>query len=212
VASIAKLLNMTDIQQGDKMKNQTANRSAFIALFAALISIASFIAIPVGALGVPIVLQNMIVVLAGVVLGIEGAAAVALFMVLGALGFPVFSGGRSGIAPFFAPAGGYLIGYLFAAFFAGLIAGRPSLLNGKENFLKIFAASVLGFLIIYLAGTPRLAQIIMQTKNISFVESIKPAIVGGVLPYIIGDAIKLIILIPLALKLRPVVARYLCKE
>jgi biotin transport system substrate-specific component len=190
-----------------------ANHSAFIALFAALISITSFIAVPVGPLGVPIVLQNMLVVLAALVLGIQGAVAVALFMLLGILGFPVFSGGRSGLAPFFAPAGGYLIAYLFASIIAGIICGSPKPFEKKlSSLIKISIASFVSFAIIYAVGTPRLAQIIMQNKQITFSQSIKPAIVAGILPYIAGDIIKLIIMIPLALKLRPIAARYLWKE
>ncbi|MDR2860216.1 MAG: biotin transporter BioY [Elusimicrobiota bacterium] len=193
------------------MKNKNITQTAFIALFAALISISCFIAVPVGALGVPIVLQNMIVILAGAVLGIRGAAAVLLFMAAGILGLPVFAGGRSGLAPFFAPAGGYLIGYFFSALFAGIVLGKPAVTEklNAVRYIKIAVIIFISFLIIYIFGTARLAQIIMDTKQIAFLQSIKPAIFAGVLPYIIGDFIKLIILIPLSAKLRIIIAGYL---
>jgi biotin transporter BioY len=63
--------------------------------------------------------------------------------------------------------------------------------------------------IIYFAGTGRLAQIIMQNNSLSLPQAIVSAVAAGVLPYLVGDVIKLIILIPLTAKLRPVAARYI---
>ena len=197
------------------MKKQNALiKSAFIALFAAFISISCFIAIPTGAAGIPIVLQNMIVILAGLILGgLGGAAAVALFMIFGILGFPVFSGGRSGIAPFLAPAGGYLIGYLFAALFAGLIAGKAKISKAsRSDYLRILISASVGFAVIYIFGTTRLVFIIMNAENLSLIKSTKFALIAGVLPYLLGDLIKLIILIPLAVQLRPIAASYLASS
>jgi biotin transport system substrate-specific component len=197
------------------MKKQNAlTKSAFIALFAAFISIACFIAIPTGAAGIPIVLQNMIAILAGLILGgVSGAAAVALFMLFGVLGFPVFSGGRSGIAPFLAPAGGYLVGYFFAAFFSGLIAGKPKISRpNRSDYLKILIAASIGFALIYIFGTARLVFVIMNGENLPFIKSLKFALTAGVLPYLLGDIIKLLILVPLAVKLRPIAASYLASN
>ena len=97
----------------------------FTALFAAFTAAGAFIAIPIGP--VPIVLQNLFAVLAGLILGsLMGSASVALYLLAGILGLPVFAGGTGGIARFAGPTGGYLPGYLLAALTAGLIAGRPS--------------------------------------------------------------------------------------
>ena len=72
-------------------------RSVFIALFAALICSGCFISIPIGL--VPVTVQNMFALMSGVILGsIHGAAAVGIFLLLGALGIPVFSGVKGGIA------------------------------------------------------------------------------------------------------------------
>ncbi|NQU65132.1 MAG: biotin transporter BioY, partial [SAR324 cluster bacterium] len=69
--------------------------TVYASLFAALISAGAFMAIPIGP--VPIVLQNMFVLLAGVILGWKwGVASVLIYLLAGAVGFPVFSGGRGG--------------------------------------------------------------------------------------------------------------------
>lgn len=97
---------------------------AYVAVFAALIAaLALTPAIPIGTLGVPITLQTLGVALAGLCLGAwRGAAAVALYLMVGLAGLPVFSGGRAGLAVLVGPTGGYLIGFLFSAFAVGLVA------------------------------------------------------------------------------------------
>ncbi|MDR1785894.1 MAG: biotin transporter BioY, partial [Spirochaetaceae bacterium] len=102
-------------------------RSVFIALFAAIIGVSGFVAIPAGPAGVPIVLQNMMVLLAGTVLGgFQGAAAVGLYILGGVLGLPVFAGGRSGLASLASPSGGFIVGYFIGAAAAGIFLQAPS--------------------------------------------------------------------------------------
>lgn len=98
---------------------------ALIASFAALIAACALLpAIPIGGL-VPITLQTFGVILAGAVLGARrGALAVLLYLVLGAIGLPVFSGGSAGLAPFAGPTVGYLLAFPFAAWLAGFIVER----------------------------------------------------------------------------------------
>ncbi|MFH2130143.1 MAG: biotin transporter BioY, partial [bacterium] len=92
--------------------------TVYAALFAALISAGAFMAIPIGP--VPIVLQNMFVLLAGVLLGWKwGAASVLIYLLAGAVGFPVFSAGRGGVAHLLGPTGGYLLSYIPAVIVAG---------------------------------------------------------------------------------------------
>jgi biotin transport system substrate-specific component len=184
----------------------------FVALFAALIAVTCFVAVPAGPLGVPIVLQNMFVLLAGTVLGsIQGAAATGLFMVAGALGLPVFSGGHGGPAALASPSGGYIVGYFFGSLVAGVILGRPVVTEKAtmKQYTKIAGAALVGMGIIYFAGTGRLAQIIMQRNSLNPIQAIVPAVTAGVLPYLAGDVIKLLILIPLTARLRPLAARYI---
>lgn len=97
---------------------------ALVAVFAALIVVAAVVpGIPVGSLGVPITLQTLAVMLAGLSLGaVRGSLAVLLYLVLGFAGLPVFSGGRSGLQVMTTPSAGYLVAFVVAAFVVGLAA------------------------------------------------------------------------------------------
>ena len=93
-----------------------------IALFAALIAALGLVPKFTLAFGVPITAQSLGVMLCGTVLGAKrGFLAVALFILLVAMGLPLLSGGRGGIALFSSPSGGFLIGFPFAAFVTGLV-------------------------------------------------------------------------------------------
>ena len=98
-----------------------SKKLTFAALFSALICASSFIQIPFIA-GIPLVLQDVLCIIAGSVLGpVYGTLSVLIFLFLGCLGLPVFSG-KAGISVILqGPTGGFLIGYLVAAFVAGLI-------------------------------------------------------------------------------------------
>jgi len=104
-------------------------KSVFTALFAAIICAGSVIAIPIGP--VPITLQNAFAIMAGLLLGpLQGAGAVGLFLLAGALGLPVFSGGKGGLAIITGPTGGYLAGYFIGALVAGFALERAD--RGRE--------------------------------------------------------------------------------
>ena len=185
----------------------------FVPLFAALIAVSGFIAFPLPGTPVPIVLQNMMPILAsGLLGGIYGTASTALFLIAGLLGLPVFSGGRGGLAHLLGPTGGFLIGYLAAAAFLIIFFRKPgekdiALVSSVENksiklinYLKIIAASFSGFALIYVFGIARF----MQLTNRGLFESLSLAC----LPYLPGDFIKMILVSALIYKLRPVTARY----
>ena len=106
-------------------RRSTATDLALIASFAALIAVCALLpAIPVAGL-VPITLQTFGVILAGAVLGsTRGFLAVLLYLGVGAIGLPVFSGGSAGLAPFAGPTVGYLVAFPLAAFLAGFIVER----------------------------------------------------------------------------------------
>jgi len=178
------------------------NRLVFAAFFAALIAVSQFFIIPLPG-GVPIVLKNLFVVLAGTVLGsFYGGVSLLIFIAAGVLGAPVFV--IPGPAAFNTPLGGYIIGYFFASLTAGLICGLPKISEKKTTLfftLRLTLASILGFSIIIFCGVFFMSRLL----SISF----KAALIAGCLPYIPGDLIKLAISIPLALKLRPIAARYL---
>ena len=155
-------------------------RISLTALFAALIAGGAFIAIPIGP--IPIVLQNLFVLLAGLILGpVMGSAAVGLFLLAGILNFPVFSGGGGGLVRFAGPTGGYLAGYLLAAFLAGLIAGRPKA-GARTSLPRLISAVIAGLLIIYVPGVAWLKI----SGNLGWIR----ALLAGFVPYIAGDILK----------------------
>ena len=185
----------------------------FVPLFAALIAVSGFIAFPLPGTPVPIVLQNMMPILAsGLLGGLYGTASTALFLIAGLLGLPVFSGGRGGLAHLLGPTGGFLIGYLAAAAFLIIFFRKPGtkdltlVSSGKNksikliNYLKIIAASFSGFALIYVFGIARF----MQLTNRGLFESLSLACI----PYLPGDFIKMILVSALIYKLRPVTAKY----
>jgi biotin transport system substrate-specific component len=182
-------------------QRQTITALTFIALFAALISAGGFIVIPIGP--VPIVLQNLFTLLAGLVLGpLLGVAAVGLFIVAGAIGAPVFSnnGSPMGIARIIGPTGGYLFGYLLAAFVAGLILGflQP---GEKIPLWRLVLAVVAGVLVVYVPGLIRLKFYINGTWT--------QTLTAGFYPFIIGDAVKGCLAGLIAPRLRRIAAQLL---
>ena len=123
--------------------------------FAVAVAAASQIAVPLPFTPVPVTLQPMLVILAGMWLGpLAGAASMLLYLAAGATGLPVFTPmGAPGIARFFGPTGGYLLAYPAAAYVAGLLSGRASSLAGR------WFAGVAGIAVIFLGGITQLAML-----------------------------------------------------
>jgi biotin transport system substrate-specific component len=173
------------------------------ALFAALIAAGTFIAIPLPFSPVPIVLQNLFALLAGLVLGpVLGAASVALYLAAGIIGAPVFAGASGGIVRLIGPTGGFLIGYLLAAFIAGLIAGFPGP-GQKTAFWRIIAAVCAGLLIVYVPGVAWL--------KLSTGRTWAAALAGGFIPFIAGDIAKGVVAVIIAPRLRRAAADLLSR-
>lgn len=165
--------------------------TVYTALFIALISIGAFIAIPLGP--VPIVLQNMFVLLAAMILGPAwGLACVAIYLFIGLAGLPVFAGGTSGVGKLFGPTGGYLIGYLPAVFVAAAVSKGL----GKKLYGDIIAMTI-GSLIVYAVGVPWLKVVTGMTVH--------KAMAAGMYPFLIGDAVKIVAAAFIARALRPVI-------
>jgi biotin transport system substrate-specific component len=187
----------------EKNAKSLANRKAvgaitLIALFAALIAAGTFIAIPLPFSPVPVALQNLFAVLAGLCLGpFLGSLSVALYLAAGALGAPVFAGVSGGIARLLGPTGGYLLGYLFAAFVAGLVVGRPRT-DRRSPLWRLILATALALLVVYVPGMLRLKQLM----DIGWVQ----ALVGGLLPFLPGDAAKAVVAVMIAPRLRRLIA------
>ncbi|MFA5468347.1 MAG: biotin transporter BioY [Sphaerochaetaceae bacterium] len=156
------------------------------ALFAALIVAGSYIAIPLGP--VPLTLQTLFVLLAGILGGkVIGLTAVAIYLVLGAFGLPVFSGGSGGFAHFFAPTGGFLIALLVVGPTVGAIvdhAFKGAKATGKKQLLYIILAATVGTLLMFAIGVPYLKVVL----KLSWPQ----ALAVGLFPFIPGDLVKLV--------------------
>lgn len=194
------------------MKKNVALVPVFVALFAAIICVGCFMRIPVGA--VPIVLQNVLCILTGVILGSYlGGLPTLLFLLAGLIGLPVYSGGTSGIAVWMGPTGGFLPGYLLGAVAAGFIAGKPSVAQKKLSVvvvIRITVAMIAGMIILYIPGILKFASWATANGKVPVEKSVLAYTMGAcVIPYIPGDLIKTVVAVPVALVIRPVLAQYL---
>ena len=194
------------------MKNKSVLKISFIALFAAIICVGCFIRIPLGV--IPIVLQNILCILCGVLLGgLLASAPTALFLLAGLIGLPVYSGGTSGLAVWMGPTGGFLPGYLLGAIVAGFIAGKPSVEQKKitwKNALRVSLAVLAGMVILYIPGVIRFSFWATAAGKVPAEKTaFAYTMAACVIPYIPGDLLKTVVAIPVALKLRPILAQYL---
>jgi biotin transport system substrate-specific component len=158
-------------------------------LFAALTAVGAYLSIPIGP--VPIVLQNMFVFLAGLLLGPRwGLASVALYLLAGICGLPVFAGGTGGIGRFAGPTGGFLVGYLPAVALVGWVAAQRSGGIGRD-----VVAMLLGAVALYACGVPWLAAV----TGLPF----EKALTLGMVPFLPGDAVKIVAAAMIARSVRP---------
>ena len=145
--------------------------------FAAAVAAASQIAIPLPFTPVPVTLQPMLVILAGMWLGpAAGAASMALYLAAGAVGLPVFTPmGAPGFARFFGPTGGYLLAYPAAAWVAGTLNRRAS------SLITRWLAAIAGVAVIFFGG---LAQLTLLTGSVA------RAVQLGITPFAALDLVK----------------------
>jgi biotin transport system substrate-specific component len=164
-------------------------------LMAALTAVGAYIYVPIGP--VPIVLTTLFALLAGLLLGSRwGLASMGLYVLVGAMGIPVFAGGKGGLAHLFGPTGGYLFGFVLASWVTGFISERSRGLLIWEIF-AILAGSVA----IYGLGIPWLKMVTKMTWPKTFLV--------GMVPFLIGDAVKASAALVLARAVRPILNRQL---
>lgn len=197
------------------MKNKSILIISFIAMFAAIICIGCFLRIPLGP--VPIVLQNALCILTSAILGsFLGGIPTALFLLAGLIGLPVYAGGTSGIAVWAGPTGGFLPGYLLGAVVTGFIAGCPSVSDKKfswKNFIRITIAIFAGMVILYVPGIIHFARWAEKAGRIPADKTaFAYTMAACVIPYIPGDLLEIVVAIPVALKIRPILAQYLYND
>lgn len=166
-----------------------------IGLMTAVICILGPLSIPLPMSPVPISFTNFAIFLAIYLLEVKGGTICFLvYLCLGTVGLPVFSGFSGGLGKLAGPTGGYLIGFIFLALIQGLMMQR---FPGKTA--AAVAGMILGMAVCYLFGTVWLAS----QMELSFTS----ALFIGVIPYLPGDAIKIIVAALAGPKLKAAVKR-----
>ena len=161
---------------------------SFAALFAALTAVGAQITVPLGP--VPFTLQVLLVLLSGLVLGSRlGLMSQLVYLLAGAIGFPIFAGFSGGFAHIYGPTGGYLLAFPIAAFLAGYLTEKSG-----DNLWGMALGSLLGVVVIYLLGWLRL--------GIFLGGDFEKALVVGVLPFVSLDVLKAAIAVGIARSVR----------
>ncbi len=165
-------------------------RLALIGIMTAILCVLGPLSIPLPFSPVPLSLTNFAVFLAVFLLGWKwGTVSCIVYLLLGIVGVPVFSGFSGGPAKLLGPTGGYLIGFVFLAIISGIFIEKF-----EQKRYIVAAGMALGMLVDDLFGTVWLAYLM----KLSFGQ----ALMMGVVPYLIGDAVKLIIALLLGSALR----------
>jgi biotin transport system substrate-specific component len=166
---------------------------ALVVGLTALTALSAQVSIPLPFTPVPLTLQTFAVLAGAAALGAERAVlAQVLYITLAVAGLPVLAGGASGHSEVIGATGGYLLGFVVASY----VVGRISAAGASTKTSTTALAYVAGSLVIYGFGAPWLAY---STSN-----TIGWAIANGVVPFLIGDAIKAVAagaVLPMAWKL-----------
>ncbi len=176
-----------------KNKKITTKEITLIGLMTAVTCILGPLSMPLPFSVVPITFTNLVIYFTVFLLGWKkGTISYLIYLLIGLVGVPVFSGFEGGLGKLAGPTGGYLIGFVFLAVISGLFIEKC---KGKI-YMYVFGM-VLGLLVTYLFGTAWLAY----QLDLTFSEGL----FMGVIPYIPGDIIK----IAAAVILGPILRRHL---
>ena len=180
-----------------KIARGAAREISLIALGVALITVCAWISIPVGE--VPFTLQTLAVAAVGGLLGVRrGTLAVLVYILMGLVGVPVFTGFRPGIVALMGATGGYIVGFLFAA----PISGAAKSLPVKRNAARVavlWAMNLLGLAVCYFFGTAWFL-VVLGGGNAGAM-GLGAALMLCVVPYIVPDCIKLFLAALLTVRL-----------
>ena len=194
-------MNSNVYHEEDKMSTVAVQRSktydiVYIAVFAVIMAICSWISIPAA---VPFTLQTFgVFIAAGVLGGKRGTLSVLVFILLGAVGIPVFANFSGGIGVLAGPTGGYIIGFLFSA----LVMWAMEKLPGKKSIMQI-VSMVVALVVCYAFGT---AWFMVVYGKANGPVGLVTALGWCVFPFIIPDLIKIALAYVLSRKLRKYVA------
>ncbi|MGL5149922.1 MAG: biotin transporter BioY [Clostridium sp.] len=164
------------------MKKGNKTRDIVICgLFAALIGILAQISIPMPA-GVPLTMQTLAVSLAGVILGSKkGFVATAIYVLMGAIGLPVFAGFSGGFGIVMGATGGFIISFPLMAFIIGLISERVKENKSVKGQVIIFIGMMIGAIINYAIGMGQFMIVTNSSLLQAFTACVAPFIITGVL-------------------------------
>lgn len=151
-----------------------------IALITALICIVSPFSIPIGP--IPVSLSSFIIMLAFAVFKLKKSLiAVCLYILIGAVGVPVFSGFGAGVGKIAGPSGGFILGYILMILAMGLVTFLTKKITGKRYPLLI--SLIFGTIVLYISGSVWMSI----TSGLAYKEVLPLA----VLPFILPDAAKI---------------------
>lgn len=166
----------------------TIYQIAMIAVMTAVTCVLAPLSVPIGP--VPISLTNLVIYFSLFILGTKkGTVSYLIYLLIGLVGIPVFSGFTGGPGKLFGPTGGYLIGFIPLALIAGLFID-----HFRKNKILCLIGMVLGTAACYTLGTVWLA---MQAHM-----TMEAALMAGVIPFLIGDFIKMILALIIAPQIR----------
>jgi biotin transport system substrate-specific component len=171
-----------------------------VSLFAALTAIGTFIRIPMQP--VAFTLQTVFVMYSGLILGGRRALlSIAVYILVGLLGAPIFANGASGPGYVFSPSFGYLLGFMLAAYSIGKLSEKVE----KLTIVNASAILIFGTALIYLIGLPYLYMIItfVLGKDIGF----SGTLAAGLIPFILPDFIKLFVVAATTVNIMPILKR-----
>lgn len=170
---------------------------AYIAIGIALIAVCSWISVP---MTIPFTMQTFAVCLVTALLGLKGGLwAVAGYILLGAVGIPVFSGFRGGPGALLGTTGGYIVGFLFTALTVGMAVQR----KGRKLPVLVLSMTA-GILLCYTFGT---AWFMLVYSRGTGPISLGTALGWCVLPYLIPDGVKVVLAALLTRRLHPLIFR-----
>jgi len=167
--AISSILHGKDI-----IKSKACENAMLVTGFVIMTALGAYIRIPLAFTPVPITLQTFFVILSGAILGRRlGLFAQASYVMLGVLGLPIFQGYNAGVFYLAGPTGGYLLGFIAAAYVTGFLARKNVVLAMSAGLFTIYALGVL-----WLA--------------VGFGTGFKSAVLLGFVPFIPGAFLKLV--------------------
>lgn len=171
---------------------------AVVAVFTAIVCVISTLKLPFEVFGVPATLQTFVIAFAGFVLGYKkGTLSILIYIIIGAIGIPVFSGFTGGFSVILGVTGGFIIGFLFLGFFSGL-GMKIKTPNNIVNIILRIVLSIIGLLVCHFIG------ILAAAKYLGI--SIGASALAVSIPYLPKDIISIVIAYFLAIAVKKAMA------